>query len=52
MILSVLLILALAGFIIVILSALTPPRAALWVAVLLLYIMELLRLLPLGPGVR
>ncbi len=36
------------GFIVLVLSVLTPPRAQLWLAVLFLYIIELLRLLPVG----
>ncbi len=40
--------LAVAALVITILSVLTPPKAPLWVAVLLLCLIELLRALPLG----
>jgi hypothetical protein len=36
------------GFLILILHRLNPPRAELWLAVLFLYPIELLRLLPVG----
>ena len=36
------------GFLILVLSRLSPPRAELWLAVLFLYLVELLRLLPVG----
>lgn len=46
--LTVLLILAFAAFVITIASTLSPARAPLWIAVLLLTLIELLRALPLG----
>lgn len=36
------------GIIFLVAAVLEPPKAKLWVAVLLLYIIELVRLLPLG----
>jgi len=41
-------ILAVAAFVLTVLSAITPPRAPLWLAVLILTLIELLRALPLG----
>jgi len=46
--LTVFIILAVAAFIVTILSAISTPRAPLWVAVLILTLIELLRALPLG----
>lgn len=46
--LTVLLVLAVVAFAVTIASTLTPSRAPLWVAVLLLTLIELLRALPLG----
>jgi hypothetical protein len=46
--LTVIMVLAFAAFVVVILSAISPPRAPLWVAVLILTLIELLRALPLG----
>jgi hypothetical protein len=46
--LTVFLILALTAFIVTIASAVSPPRVPLWVAVLILTVIELLRALPLG----
>jgi uncharacterized membrane protein YkvI len=46
--LTVFLILAVAAFIVTVASAASPSRAPLWVAVLILTIIELLRALPLG----
>jgi len=48
MILTVTLLLVLAAFIVTILSALTPARAPLWIAVLLVCVALLLRSLPIG----
>ncbi len=48
MILTVFLLLVLCGLVLLIASVTSPPRAPLWIAVLFLYIIELLRLLPLG----
>lgn len=48
MVLTVIGLLVLAGFILTLASTWNPPRASLWVAVLLLYVIELIRLLPLG----
>jgi hypothetical protein len=47
MVLSVMALLVLAAFLLTLASALNPPRAPLWVAVLLLVVLELLRLVPL-----
>jgi hypothetical protein len=46
--LTVLIILVLAAFIVTVASAASPTKVPLWVAVLLLCIIELLRTLPLG----
>ena len=46
--LTVIMVLAFAAFVVTILSAIAPPRAPLWVAVLILTLIELLRALPLG----
>jgi hypothetical protein len=48
MILTVIGVLVLLGFLLLIASRLNPPRAELWLAVLFLYLIELLRLLPVG----
>ncbi len=41
-------VLVLVGFLLLVASLLSPPRASLWMAVLFLYLIELLRLLPVG----
>lgn len=46
--LTVFLILALTAFIVTIISTMNPPWMPLWVAVLILTVIELLRALPLG----
>ena len=47
--LTVIGLLVLVGFIVLVAaSMLEPPKAKLWVAVLMLYVIELLRLLPVG----
>lgn len=46
--LTVFIILAVTAFILTILSAVNPPRVPLWVAVIVLCLIELLRALPLG----
>lgn len=46
MVLGLTLLLALVAFAITIASALNPPRAPLWIAVLLLAILELVHILP------
>lgn len=46
--LTVIILLVVVAFIICIASAFSPPKAPLWVAVLLLCIVELIRILPLG----
>jgi hypothetical protein len=46
--LTVFIILAVVAFIVTIASTFTPPKAPLWIAVLLLCIIELLRAIPLG----
>jgi VanZ family protein len=48
MVLTVLLLLLICGFIFVFAAAMQPPRAPLWIAVFLLYVIEALRTLPLG----
>jgi hypothetical protein len=48
MLLTVFLLLAVAAFICTIVSIWNPPKCPLWVAVLLLCLIELLRALPLG----
>lgn len=48
MIFTVIGVLVVIGLIVLVLSRLTPPRAELWLAVLFLYIIELIRLLPVG----
>jgi len=50
MLLTVFAILVLAAFIVTIASTFTPPRAPLWVAVILLCLLEMLRILPIGKG--
>lgn len=45
---TVFILLAVSAFVVTILSTLNPPRAPLWIAVLLLTLIELLRALPLG----
>jgi hypothetical protein len=46
--LTLFIILAVAAMVITILSTFTPPKAPLWVAVLLLCMIELVRALPVG----
>lgn len=48
MVLTVIGLLILAGFVVLLLSEMEPPKAKLWIAVLFLYFIELIRLLPLG----
>lgn len=48
MLFTVIGILVAVGFIVLVLSRLSPARAELWLAVLFLYLVELLRLLPVG----
>jgi hypothetical protein len=45
---TVLIILAVIALIVTILSVLTPPKAPLWVAVLILCLIELIRTVPIG----
>lgn len=46
MLLTVTLLLALSAFVVTIMSTFSPPKASLWVAVLLLTLIELLRTIP------
>ncbi len=46
--LTLTLLLVLAAFVVTILSTFSPPKAQLWVAVLLLIVVALLRLVPIG----
>lgn len=46
--LTVMIVLALTAFIVTIASAINPPRVPLWVAVVILCVIELIRALPAG----
>lgn len=48
MLLTVMVLLSVAAFVCAMLSQTNPPRAPLWVAVVLLCVVELIRTLPLG----